>query len=45
VVGALPVGPGRLVACLFHLAAPAAAADPAAVAILPICSAGLLDDR
>ena len=34
VAGALPVGPGRLVACQLRLAAPAAAGDPAALALL-----------
>jgi hypothetical protein len=34
VVGALPVGPGRLLACQWRLSAAAAAGDPAALAIL-----------
>jgi len=34
VVGALPVGGGRLVTCQYRLAGPAAAGDPAALAIL-----------
>jgi hypothetical protein len=34
VVGALPVGVGRLVLCQYRLAEPAGRGDPAAVAIL-----------
>jgi len=34
VVGALPVGPGRLVTCQYRLAGPARRGDPAALAIL-----------
>jgi len=34
VVGARPAGPGRLLACQFRLAGPAAAGDPAARALL-----------
>jgi hypothetical protein len=34
VVGALPVGPGRLVVCQYRLAEPARRGDPAALAIL-----------
>jgi hypothetical protein len=34
VVGALPVGPGRLVTCQYRLAEPARRGDPAALAIL-----------
>jgi hypothetical protein len=34
VVGALPVGPGRLVTCQYRLAEPAGRGDPAATAIL-----------
>jgi Glycosyl hydrolases family 2, TIM barrel domain len=34
VVGALPVGPGRLVTCQYRLAEPARKGDPAALAIL-----------